>query len=113
MKFSCCRGRRGLLRAGVATALALSAWAFPSMAQTAWPERPVRVIVPYAAGQGADVLMRLVGQELSASLGQPIVVENRPGAGGTLGAGGGATSAPDGAPFLGGPNATNGGGEVL
>ena len=113
MKFSCCRGRRGLLRAGVATALALSAWAFPSMAQTAWPERPVRVIVPYAAGQGADVLMRLVGQELSASLGQPIVVENRPGAGGNIGAGVAAKSAPDGYTFLLGTNATNAANEFL
>ena len=63
--------RRFALHA-VATAAALCA--APALAQHAWPERPIRIIVPYAAGQGADVLTRLVAQELQKTLGQPILV---------------------------------------
>lgn len=58
--------------------------AAPSAAQE-YPARPIRVIVPYAAGGGADILARLVGQELAARMGQPVVVENRGGASNTIG----------------------------
>lgn len=85
----------------------------PVLAQKAWPDRPIRVVVPYAAGQGADVLMRLVGQELSRTLNQPIVVENRAGAGGNIGAGVVAKAAPDGYTFMIGTNATNAANEFL
>src|SRR5258708_35237110 len=50
-----------------------------------FPSKPVRVIVPYAAGGGADILARLMGQELTARLKQPVVVENRGGASNTIG----------------------------
>ncbi len=67
----------------------------------AWPSRPVRLIVPYAAGAGInDIMARLVGQYLGAPLGQPVVIENRPGAGGIAGTEAAAKAAPDGYTFL-------------
>lgn len=71
-------GRR-LLLAAAGTALAS-----PALAQ-AWPVRPVRLVVPFVPGGGADATARFVAEPLGAELGQPIVVENRGGAGGTLG----------------------------
>ncbi|MEO8120420.1 MAG: tripartite tricarboxylate transporter substrate binding protein [Rhodoferax sp.] len=68
-----------------AAALALSLTGGSAMAQ-AWPSRPISLIVPFPAGGTTDVLARAVGQELSKSLGQPVIVESRPGAGATLGA---------------------------
>jgi tripartite-type tricarboxylate transporter receptor subunit TctC len=68
-----------------------------------YPSRPIRLIVPFAAGGGNDNVARLVGKRLGESLGQPIVVDNHPGAGGVLGAEAAAKSAPDGYTlFLGG-----------
>src|SRR4051812_27219256 len=68
-----------------------------------YPDRPVRLIVPFAAGGGNDTVARLVGARLSAALGQQVVVENRAGAGGVVGAELAARSAPDGYTlFLGG-----------
>ncbi len=66
-------------------ALSAVAWASGAAAQ-AWPTRPVSIIVPFPAGGTTDVLARALGQELSKSLGQPVIVENKPGAGATLGA---------------------------
>lgn len=66
-------------------ALSAAAWASCAAAQ-AWPTRPVSIIVPFPAGGTTDVLARALGQELSKSLGQPVIVENKPGAGATLGA---------------------------
>src|SRR5574337_1302786 len=66
-------------------ALSAAAWASRAAAQ-AWPTRPVSIIVPFPAGGTTDVLARALGQELSKSLGQPVIVENKPGAGATLGA---------------------------
>src|SRR5882724_4607411 len=69
----------------------------------AYPSKPVRLIVPFAAGGGNDNVARLVGKRLSDSLGQPLLIDNRPGAGGALGAELAAKSAPDGYTlFLGG-----------
>jgi tripartite-type tricarboxylate transporter receptor subunit TctC len=65
-------------------------------AQTAYPTRPVRVIVPFAVGGVADITMRVVAEKLGDSLGQRFVVENMPGAGGINAARAAATSAPDG-----------------
>lgn len=109
-----CSGRRRFLQAGAATVAAvLGAGPLAASAQPAWPARPIRIIVPYAAGQGADVLMRLVGNELSATLGQALVVENRAGAGGNIGAAAAARSPADGYTFLLGTNATNAANEFL
>lgn len=68
----------------------------PALAQAAWPQRSVRVIVPYPAGGTADIAARLFFAAVSARLGQPFVIENRSGATGTIGAGAAAQAAPDG-----------------
>jgi tripartite-type tricarboxylate transporter receptor subunit TctC len=74
-------------------ALALS----PSLAHAqAYPSRPVTIIVPFAAGGGNDILARLLAQHMGAALGQPFIVENRAGAGGTIGARSVAKAPPDG-----------------
>ena len=76
--------------------------AFASSAAYAqdWPQRPVRVIVPYAAGGGTDIVARVLAQKLGEALGQPFVVENKPGASGMIGAEMVATSDADGYTFL-------------
>jgi tripartite-type tricarboxylate transporter receptor subunit TctC len=65
-------------------------------AQEAYPSRPVRFILPFPPGGGTDILGRVIAERLSASLGQPVVTENRGGAGGNVGAEAAAHSAPDG-----------------
>ena len=79
-------------------ALALC-FAVPAAAQT-YPDRPIRLIAPFPAGGLADVLARAVGDEMAKALGQPIIVENRAGAGGNTGADAVAKSAPDGYTLL-------------
>jgi len=64
--------------------------------QDAWPSKPVRLILPFPPGGGTDILGRLIATQLSARLGQPVVAENRGGAGGNVGAEAAAKSAPDG-----------------
>jgi tripartite-type tricarboxylate transporter receptor subunit TctC len=103
--------RRKLL--GLGAALALATTATPTFAQAPWPDKPIKVIVPYAAGQGADVLMRLVAESLGKSLNQAFVVDNRAGAGGNIGTAAAAKAAPDGYTFLLGTNATNAANEFL
>lgn len=61
-----------------------------------WPQRPVRVLVGFGAGGGTDILARIVAPAMGAALGQAVVIENRPGAGGTIAAGQAAKAAPDG-----------------
>ena len=65
-------------------------------AQAGYPAKPIQFIVPYAAGGNGDIVSRMVGQRLSAILGQPLLIENRPGAGGNIGAQAAARAAPDG-----------------
>ena len=72
----------------------------PALAQTPYPAKPVRLVVPYPPGGGNDTLARIFGQKLTESLGQQIVVENRAGAGTTIGATFVARSTPDGYTLL-------------
>ena len=87
--------RRRLLAATAAALLPL-----PLFAQTAWPSKPVRIVVPFAAGGTTDILARALAPELSRVFGQPFIIENKPGAGGNVGADNVAKSAPDGYSLL-------------
>lgn len=80
--------------------------AHPAAAQS-YPNRPVRVIVPYQPGQGTDVATRYLAEHLTKELGQSFVVENRPGAGGNIGAAEVARAAPDGYTLVMGTNGTH------
>ena len=73
----------------------------PAIAQAQnWPTRPVKFVVPYAPGGGNDIIARVVGEKLNEALGQPIIIDNRSGAGGNIGAEFAAKSAADGYTFL-------------
>ncbi len=95
-----CRLRR-------AAVLALCALAQPAPAQD-YPSQPVKIVVPFVAGGGVDVVARIISPRLSEQLGQPVVIENRGGAGGALGAAAVAQSPPDGYTFLLGTGSTHG-----
>ncbi|CAM3360352.1 tripartite tricarboxylate transporter substrate binding protein [Paracidovorax anthurii] len=96
------RIRRRPVLAAAACALALAGMgAAPARAQAqAWPSRPISLIVPFPAGGTTDVLARALGDRLSQALGQPVIVENKPGAGATLGADYVAKARPDGHTLL-------------
>ena len=89
-------------RSLVATLAFASATALPSLALAQeWPaKQPIRIIVPFAAGGTSDILARTVGEKLQAALKQTVVIENKAGAGGVIGADAAAKSAPDGYTFL-------------
>jgi tripartite-type tricarboxylate transporter receptor subunit TctC len=73
-----------MLKHLLSTAVALVLLAHPLAAQT-WPSKPLKVIIPFGAGSAADVIPRLVFDQMSQQIGQPIIIENRPGAGSTTG----------------------------
>ncbi|HXE50347.1 MAG TPA: tripartite tricarboxylate transporter substrate-binding protein [Ramlibacter sp.] len=84
----------------VAAAIVLSCTAVSALAQAAWPNRPIKIVVPYAAGSSPDVAARIISEKLSPRLGQPVVIENRAGAGGNNGTGAVAKSPGDGYTYL-------------
>jgi tripartite-type tricarboxylate transporter receptor subunit TctC len=98
--------------AGIALALAGSLATAQALAQT-YPNKPVRILIAQAPGSATDVISRVVGNRLSEALGQPIVVEARPGAGGALGTEAAARSAPDGYTLFMGNNSTHGSNPAL
>lgn len=79
--------------------MVLALAAFNASAQS-WPAKPIRVVVPVGAGSSTDIVHRVVLEQLSSQLGQPVVVENRAGAGGTIGSGAVAKAVPDGYTIL-------------
>jgi tripartite-type tricarboxylate transporter receptor subunit TctC len=95
--------RRGLVTGVAASTLAALA-SLRTFAQAVWPSRPVHIVVPYTPGTGMDILARTLGPHLGTTWGQQIIVDNRPGASGNLGAGQVAKAAPDGHTLLMGVN---------
>lgn len=89
--------RRRVLVAGAAAALAAPMLA---RAQAAWPAKPVTIVVPFPPGGGTDTFARPLAQKLAAQLGQSVVIDNRGGAGGNIGATAAAKATPDGYTFL-------------
>ena len=90
--------RRGFLQTTLVAAAA-TALAAPALAQ-AWPSRPIKLIVPFPPGSSPDVIARLVAEPLGRALGQAVVVDNKPGAGGNIGTAAVAHAEPDGYTFL-------------
>lgn len=88
--------RRHFLQTAAAGAVAMSspAWAQP------WPSHPIKLLVPFPPGSSPDLIARAIAEPLAAALGQPVVVDNRPGAGGNVGTGVVAKAEPDGYTFL-------------
>ena len=106
--------RRWLSRAlGLAGAAAAALPARFARAQDNWPNRPIRVISPGTAGGGSDIFVRLLEPRLREKLGQPLFIENKPGAGGMVGAAAAAAATPDGYTFFVSNVATNGIGVTL
>jgi tripartite-type tricarboxylate transporter receptor subunit TctC len=85
-----------LRRSLLSLALLSLAGATPAMPAFAWPDQPVRLVVPYTPGTGPDTIARFVGERLAKPLGQPVVVENMPGASGNIGSQAVARAKPDG-----------------
>jgi len=87
------------LLTSLALCLPLTVVLAPAAAQT-WPDKPIRVVLPYPPGGPSDIVMRLAAEKMQAALKQPIVIENKPGAGGNLGTAEVARAAPDGHTWL-------------
>ena len=88
--------RRALLQAALA---GVTCVALPSVAETAWPSKPIKIIVPYTAGGFTDQMARLLVVDLQKQLGQPVVIDNKPGANSIIGVDAVAKAAPDGYTF--------------
>ena len=93
--------RRHFLQTSLAGAALVGAPALaPSAFAQAWPSRPIRLIVPFPPGSSPDVIARVVAEPLAQALGQPVVIDNKPGAGGEIGTALAARAEPDGYTFL-------------
>src|SRR5262245_6533235 len=93
------RLRVNAMIASLMTLAVACAWAQPSM-ESVYPSRPIRILVGFSPGSTTDILARLTGQKMSETWGQPVVVENRPSAGGVLASGIVASANPDGYSLL-------------
>lgn len=98
-------GRRSAL---LGLGAAAGTLALPARAQANWPQRPIHLVIPFAAGGGTDILGRLLAMKMSEGLGQSVVVENKPGAGGSVGTASVAKATPDGYTILMGSSSTHG-----
>src|SRR5689334_14441461 len=99
-----------LIRTFAAPALlaaSITLCAASAIAET-WPDKPIHIIVPYVAGGNTDSNARLIGAKLSEALGQPVIIDNMPGAGANIGAGAAARAAPDGYTLFQGTGSTHG-----
>lgn len=96
----------------LATAL-LAGHSFSVLAADNWPNRPIRLVAPFPAGSSVDAAVRVITPRMAESLGQPVVIDNRAGAGGTIGAEVGARAAPDGYTLAGGTTSTHALAKVL
>src|SRR6266704_1428837 len=91
---------QGAMKKALSFFVALVLCAAGVAAQERYPQKPLRIVVPFAAGGSTDIFARLIGERLSGALGQPVVIENRPGAAGNIGAEAVARSTPDGYTLL-------------
>jgi len=92
--------RRHFMQTSVAGAVALGAPSFAPAVSQGWPSRPIKLVVPFPPGSSPDYIARLVAEPLARALGQPVVIDNKPGAGGEIGTGAVARATPDGYTLL-------------
>lgn len=92
--------RRHFMQTSIAGAVALGAPSFAPAVSQGWPSRPIKLVVPFPPGSSPDYIARLVAEPLARVLGQPVVIDNKPGAGGEIGTGAVARATPDGYTLL-------------
>ncbi len=92
--------RRHFMQTSIAGAVALGTPSFAPAVSQGWPSRPIKLVVPFPPGSSPDYIARLVAEPLARALGQPVVIDNKPGAGGEIGTGAVARATPDGYTLL-------------